>query len=106
MLSSPGAVPLGTHTFGVAFMRTGTVEGSRTPLGDVALFVDDVEVGGEVGRQKTPPGTFGLPEQLRVGSSTGSPVPRAYKAPLRVHGWHHCAGERRRLGQAVRECGT
>src|SRR5258707_12434485 len=42
-LSSPDAVPLGMHTLGVAFTRTGTVEGSHTPLGNVAHYIDGAE---------------------------------------------------------------
>jgi arylsulfatase len=81
-LSSPHAVPLGTHTFGVVFTRTGTVEGSHTPLGDAALFIDDDEVASLSG-MKVHPGTFGLAgANLSVGKNTGSPVSRAYKAPF------------------------
>ena len=52
-LSSSDAVPLGKHTFGVAFARTGTVEGSHTPLGDAALYIDDAEVASRVGRARS-----------------------------------------------------
>ena len=86
VLSSPGAVPLGTHTFGVAFTRTGTVEGSHTPLGDAALFIDDVEVAARSG-VRIHPGTFGLAgATLSVGRNTGSPVSQAYKAPFAFTG--------------------
>jgi arylsulfatase len=81
-MSSPDAVPLGKHTFGVGFVRTGTVEGSHTPLGDAALYIDDNEV---ASRQeiKIHPGTFGLAgATLAIGKNTGSPVSRAYKAPF------------------------
>ena len=85
-LSSPEAVPLGTHTFGVAFTRTGTVQGSHTPLGDAALFIDDLEVASRSG-VKIHPGTFGLAgAALSVGRNTGSPVSRAYKAPFAFTG--------------------
>ncbi len=85
-LSSPGPVPLGTHTFGVAYTRTGTVEGSHTPLGDAALYIDDTEVASKPG-VKIHPGTFGLAgATLSVGRNTGSPVSRAYKAPFAFTG--------------------
>jgi arylsulfatase len=81
-LSSSDAVPLGKHTFGVAFARTGTVEGSHTPLGDAALYIDDAEVANMSG-MKVHPGTFGLAgASLSIGQNTGSPVSRAYKAPF------------------------
>ena len=38
--------------------------------------------------------------QHRIAGVTG------IQGPVRVHGWHHCSGERRCFGQAVRECGT
>jgi arylsulfatase len=81
-MSSPDAVPLGKHTFGVAYTRAGTVEGSHTPLGDAALYIDDAEVASRPG-MKIHPGTFGLAgASLSVGKNTGSPVSRAYKAPF------------------------
>jgi len=85
-LSSSGAVPLGKHTFGVAFARSGTAEGSHTPLGDAALFIDDTEMALRNG-MKIHPGTFGLAgASLSVGRNTGSPVSRAYKAPFAFTG--------------------
>ena len=39
-VSAPDPIPLGSHVFGVRYERTGTVEGSHTPLGDVSLYVD------------------------------------------------------------------
>ncbi len=81
-MSSSDAVPLGKHTFGVAYARTGTVEGSHTPLGDAALYIDDAEVASLSG-MKIHPGTFGLAgASLSIGRNTGSPVSRAYKAPF------------------------
>jgi arylsulfatase len=79
---SSDAVPLGKHAFGVAYARTGTVEGSHTPLGDAALYIDDAEVASLSG-MKIHPGTFGLAgASLSIGRNTGSPVSRAYKAPF------------------------
>ena len=40
-MSSADPVPLGSHVFGVRYDRTGTVEGSHTPLGEVSLYIDD-----------------------------------------------------------------
>ena len=81
-VSSSGAVPLGGHTFGAAFTRTGVVEGSHTPLGDAALYIDGTEVGSLQG-MRIHPGTFGLAgAALSVGRNTGSPVSRDYKAPF------------------------
>jgi hypothetical protein len=81
-MASSDAVPLGKHTFGVAYVRTGTVEGSHTPLGDAALYIDDAEVASRPG-MTIHPGTFGLAgATLSVGKNTGSPVSRAYKAPF------------------------
>jgi arylsulfatase len=86
VLSSPGAVPLGKHTFGVAYTRTGTVEGSHTPVGDAALYLDGAEVARKPG-VRIHPGTFGLAgATLSVGRNTGSPVSRAYKAPFAFTG--------------------
>ena len=81
-LSSAIAVPLGKHTFGAAFVRTGTAAGSHTPLGDAALYIDDAEVA-TFGEMKIIPGTYGLAgATLSVGRNTGSPVSRAYTAPF------------------------
>ncbi|MDQ2638025.1 MAG: sulfatase-like hydrolase/transferase, partial [Actinomycetota bacterium] len=85
-LSSSEAVPLGRHTFGVAFTRTGTVEGSHTPIGDTALYIDDAEVATMAG-MKIHPGTFGLAgAALGVGRNTGSPVSRSYQPPFAFTG--------------------
>ena len=85
-LSSPDAVPLGRHTFGVAYVRTGTVEGSHTPLGDTALYIDDEEVATLTGMWALP-GTFGLAgASLSIGRNAGSPVSRSYKPPFAFTG--------------------
>jgi arylsulfatase len=86
VLSSPGAVSLGKHTFGVAYTRAGTVEGSHTPVGDAALYIDGAEVARKLG-VRIHPGTFGLAgATLSVGRNTGSPVSRAYEAPFAFTG--------------------
>jgi arylsulfatase len=85
-LSSEGAVPVGKHTFGVAYDRTGTVEGSHTPLGDATLYIDEDAVATRQGI-KSHPGTFGLAgATISVGRNSGSPVSTAYKAPFAFTG--------------------
>ena len=70
-----GGVPLGKHTSRRrGTTRTGTVEGSHTPLGDVSLYIDGAEVASRSG-VRTHPGTFGLAgASVAVGRNTGSPV--------------------------------
>jgi arylsulfatase A-like enzyme len=81
-LSSPQGVGPGRHTLGFAFTLTGTVEGSHTPHGEGALYVDDAEVA-TLPEIWVHPGTFGLAgASLSVGKNTGSPVSRAYRAPF------------------------
>jgi arylsulfatase len=86
VISSPDAVPLGRHRFGVRYTRTGTVENSHTPLGDATLYVDDRPVA-ELARMKTQPGTFGLAgATTSVGRNSGSGVSSRYKAPFAFTG--------------------
>ncbi|MEV3901583.1 arylsulfatase [Mycobacterium sp. NPDC050551] len=81
-MSSPAAVAPGRHTLGVGFVRTGTVEGSHTPLGEATLYLDDEPVATLAGME-VHPGTFGLAgASLSVGRNTGSPVSRSYTAPF------------------------
>ncbi len=85
-LSSSIAVPLGNHILGVRYTRAGTVEGSHTPLGEVALFVDD-EAAGSLADVRVHPGTFGLAGAgLSVGRNSGSAVSSSYKAPFEFTG--------------------
>jgi arylsulfatase len=85
-MSSDDGVAMGKHTFGVAYTRTGAVEGSHTPLGDAALYIDGAEVASYSG-MKIHPGTFGLAgATLSIGKNTGSPVSRGYKAPFAFTG--------------------
>jgi arylsulfatase len=85
-LSSPDPVPLGKHTFGVAYERTGTVENSHTPLGNATLYIDD-DVVATLEEMKTQPGTFGLAGAgISVGRNAGSVVSRSYKAPFAFTG--------------------
>lgn len=67
---------------GFAFTRTGTAEGSHTPIGDGALYIDDTQVA-DYRDMRVHPGTFGLAAaSLSVGANNGSPVTRAYAAPF------------------------
>ena len=86
MVSSSGAVPLGKHIFGVGYSRTGTVENSHTPLGEVTLYIDGDAVG-SLPNVKAHPGTFGLAgATISVGRNTGSAVSSAFKAPYAFTG--------------------
>jgi arylsulfatase len=80
-LSAPDPLPLGDHVFGVRYDRTGTVEGSHTPLGDVSLYVDGAPVASMPG-VRTHPASFGLSGGgVAVGRNTGQAVSSSYKAP-------------------------
>ena len=86
MVSSPGAVPLGQHVFGVAYSRTGTVENSHTPLGDVTLYIDGDAVA-SLHNVRAHPGTFGLASAtISVGRNSGSAVSSTFKAPYAFTG--------------------
>src|SRR6476619_1006357 len=80
-LSAPDPLPLGDHVFGVSYDRTGTVEGSHTPVGDVSLYVDGTVVATTSG-VRTHPASFGLSGGgVAVGRNTGQAVSSSYKAP-------------------------
>ena len=86
LVSSPGAVPLGTHIFGVSYSRTGTVENSHTPLGEVTLYIDGDAVA-SLPDVKAHPGTFGLAgATISVGRNAGSAVSSTFKAPYAFTG--------------------
>ncbi|BBY17528.1 arylsulfatase [Mycolicibacterium litorale] len=81
-LTSSQPITLGRHTFGIAYTRTGTVEGSHTPVGDAVLYIDDGEAA-SYPDMMTHPGTFGLAgATLSVGRNNGSPVSRDYRPPF------------------------
>jgi arylsulfatase len=85
-MTSSEPIPLGRHSFGVAYVRTGTVEGSHTPAGDAALYVDGAEVA-SYQAMMIHPGTFGLAgATLSVGRNDGSPVSRDYRPPFAFTG--------------------
>ncbi|BDX34132.1 arylsulfatase AtsA [Mycobacterium antarcticum] len=86
LVSSSDPIPLGSHVFGVSYARTGTVEGSHTPLGDVSLFIDDQTVATKAG-VRTHPGMFGLAGGgVAVGRNPGQPVSVTYEAPYAFTG--------------------
>ncbi|MHA7665823.1 arylsulfatase [Mycolicibacterium sp. HS_4_1] len=80
-LSAPDPLPLGRHVFGVRYERTGTVEGSHTPLGTVELRIDDAVVATRPD-VRAHPGSFGLAGGgVAVGRNDGQPVSNRYRAP-------------------------
>ncbi|KIU18428.1 arylsulfatase [Mycolicibacterium llatzerense] len=79
-------LPTGRHVLGIRYDRTGTVEHSHTPLGDVTLYIDGAAAATRVG-VRTHPGTFGLAGGgVKVGSNTGQAVCSAYQAPFAFSG--------------------
>jgi arylsulfatase len=85
-VSASDPIPLGNHVFGVRYERTGTVEGSHTPLGDVSLHVDG-DVVARMPGVRTHPGTFGLAGGgVAVGRNTGQTISRSYQAPFAFTG--------------------
>jgi len=85
-VSAPDPVPPGRHVLGARFERTGTVEGSHTPLGEVTLYVDDSPVARRAGVRAVPL-TFGIAGGgVAVGRNAGQPVSRAYRAPFAFTG--------------------
>ena len=100
-VSSSGAVPLGKHIFGVSYSRTGTVENSHTPLGDVDP-VHRRRRRRPLPNVKAHPGTFGLAgATISVGRNTGSRGVQYVQGSLSLHRRHHRAGQRRPIGGAV-----
>ncbi len=85
-VSTADPVPLGDHVLGVRYDRTGTVENSHTPLGDVSLFVDGEVVATRSG-VRSHPGSFGLAGGgASVGRNAGQPVSTTYEAPFTFTG--------------------
>lgn len=79
-------VPAGAHVLGVRFDRTGAAADGFTPIGDVALHIDDREVGSLGGVRVQPAMFSGVGEGIRVGRDTGQSVSRLYRAPFRFRG--------------------
>ncbi|ANE82112.1 arylsulfatase [Mycobacterium adipatum] len=76
----------GAHVVGVGFARTGTVDGSHTPVGDVTLYVDGAAVAARAD-VKAHPVMFGLAGGgVSVGRNAGQPVSTAYRAPFEFTG--------------------
>lgn len=85
-VASPDPIPPGGHVLGVRYERTGTVEGSHTPLGVVSLYIDDVVVA-TLADVRAHPATFGLSGGgVQVGRNSGQPVCAAYTAPFEFTG--------------------
>lgn len=71
---------------GVRYERTGTAEGSHTPLGVVSLYIDD-EVVATLADVRAHPATFGLSGGgVEVGRNSGQPVCGDYSAPFEFTG--------------------
>ncbi len=85
-VAAENAVTVGAHIFGVRWERTGTVEGSHTPLGTVTLHVDDAVVATLEG-VRTHPASFGLAGAgVSVGRNAGQSVSPRYQAPFAFTG--------------------
>jgi len=85
-VSAEERIPPGKRVLGVHYERTGTVEGSHTPLGTVSLYVDDIVVATRPG-VRSHPATFGLAgAAVQVGRNGGQPVCAAYQAPFPFSG--------------------
>lgn len=85
-VSSADPIPAGRHILGVSYHRTGTVDGSHTPLGEVALYVDGTVVATRLD-VRAHPANFGLAGGgIAVGRNTGQPVSSAYRAPFAFTG--------------------
>jgi arylsulfatase len=85
-VSAPDPIPLGDHVFGVRYEKTGTVEGSHTPLGEVSLHIDGETVATLSG-VRAHPGTFGLAGGgIAVGRNSGQAISIAYAAPYAFTG--------------------
>ena len=100
-VSSPAAVPLGKHIFGVSYSRTGTVENSHTPLGDVTLYIDGDAVAtlhereGASGHVRIGRRDHQRRTQHRLGGV------EYLQGSLWLHRRHHRAGQRRPIGSSV-----
>ena len=82
VVSAPNPIPLGRHIFGVRYDRTGVADGTHTPVGSVALYVDEAIVA-TLADVRTHPVTFGLAgASVQVGRNGGQPVCGAYSAPF------------------------
>ena len=81
-LISPDPIPRGDHILGVGYARTGTVEGSHTPLGEATLYVDGSAVA-TLPKVTAHPFIFGLAGGgVSVGRNLGQAVSQEYRAPF------------------------
>ena len=86
-VSAPDPIPLGSHVFGVRYERTGTVEGSHTPLGDVSLLRRRRHRGDDLtGCGPIRAASAWRAAASRSGATAGKPVSSAYKAPYAFTG--------------------
>ncbi|OBF26142.1 arylsulfatase [Mycobacterium sp. ACS4331] len=82
VVSAENAVTLGAHIYGVRWERTGTVEGSHTPVGTATLYIDDAAVASLAG-VRAHPASFGLAGTgISVGRNAGQQVCGRYRAPF------------------------
>ena len=85
-VSAPDPVPLGKHVFGVRYERTGTAQGSHTPVGTASLYIDDTVVA-TLADVRTHPATFGLAgASVQVGRNSGQAVCGRYSTPFAFTG--------------------
>ena len=103
---APDPVPLGDHILGVGYARTGTVEGSHTPLGDVTLYVDGAAVA-------TLPGVKAHPLHVRIGrwrcqrgSQSRAGGVHGLSGAVRLQRRNHRPRCRRRVGHSLRRRGA
>lgn len=72
----------GNHILGVGYARSGTVEGSHTPLGEATLYVDGSAVA-TLPEVRAHPFIFGLAGGgVSVGRNLGQAVSQEYRAPF------------------------
>ena len=85
-VAAPDPIPAGRHILGVRYERTGTAEGTHTPVGTASLYVDEVHVATLDG-VRTHPVTFGLSGGgAQVGRNSGQAVCGQYAAPFEFTG--------------------
>ena len=97
---APDPVPLGDHILGVGYARTGTLEGTHTPIGVVTLRRRCR--GGDPSRRQGAPFIFGLAGGESRWAATS--VSRCLRPtpPVPVHRRDHCQSGGRRVGRPVR----
>jgi arylsulfatase A-like enzyme len=82
VVSADDVVTAGAHIYGVRWERSGTVEGSHTPVGAAILYVDDTEVA-RVDGVRAHPASFGLAATgITVGRNAGQEISSRFTAPF------------------------